>query len=73
MIIQSSNISMQSAHLRASVHQQQGSLSLWKDAPESASQPEQTKLTPKTIAQHALAIQPPTNTATEAVDEDSKL
>lgn len=73
MIIQSSNISMQSAHLRTSIHQQQTSLSLWKDAPDSASQPEQPKLTPKPIAQQALAIQPTSSVPTEAVDEDSQL
>lgn len=73
MIVQSSSISMQSAHLRASVHQQQASLTLWKEPPANSSQPEQAKLTPKALAQNALAIQPPSSTATEAVDEDSKL
>ncbi len=73
MIVQSGSISMQSAHLRASVHQQQASLTLWKEPPANSSQPEQAKLTPKALAQSVLAIQPTSNTATEAVDEDSKL
>lgn len=74
MHIQSSSISMQSSHLRASVQQQQTSLTVWKEAPANTTQSEQPKLlTPKALAQNALAIQPPNNAPTEAVDEDSKL
>ena len=74
MHIQSSSISMQSSHLRASVQQQQASLTVWKETPaNTAPTEEQNSLTPKSIAQNGLAIQPTNNTATEKIDEDSKL
>lgn len=74
MHIQSSSISMQSSHLRASVQQQQASLTVWKETPaNTAPTEEQNSLTPKSIAQNGLAIQPTNNTATEKIDEDSKI
>lgn len=72
MIVQSSNISMQSAQLRASIFQQQSSLSVWKEPPTQAEQVNKS-LTPKSMAQQVLSIQQPANTSTEAVDEDTKL
>lgn len=74
MHIQSSSISMQSSHHRASVQQQQTSLTLWKEAPANAAQPEQEKrLTPKLMAHHALAINQPNSAPTEAVEDENKL
>ncbi|MBD3767739.1 MAG: hypothetical protein IE928_07270 [Gammaproteobacteria bacterium] len=74
MHIQSSSISMQSSQQRASVQQQQTSLTLWKEAPANAAQPEQEKrLTPKLMAHHALAINQPNSAPTKAVEDENKL
>lgn len=62
MHIQSSSIAMQSSHLRASVHQQQASLTLWKEAPSNPAASESDKAAnPKLLAQPGFSLNPNVN------------